>query len=260
MEARLANIESHLAQLATAQPSAVESLSQEVHQTTHASTSNLGATNCPESWGTSPVNMWNDAVPANPSCIGFSLQSTQGDLMNTKRQPELPPLPELLPIVDNYFQNYNRLTPLFDEPTFMRMLLDWYSFPSKRSVVPWAAINVVVAISFHIIDDMDMDDPRLALCVRNVQSVMADLMTWSEDLLGVQVLLGLLIVFQGCTDPQLAIGLVGSVTRLAQSMRLPSKQALIGHSPAEALRRCRIFWIAYIVDRVSKPIVSLASR
>ncbi|KAH6989595.1 hypothetical protein BKA56DRAFT_476671 [Ilyonectria sp. MPI-CAGE-AT-0026] len=169
--------------------------------------------------------------------------------MNTKGQPELPPLPELLPIVDNYFQSYNRLTPLFDEPTFMRMLLDWYSFPSKRSVVPWAAINVVVAISFRIIDDMCMDDPRLALCVRNVQSAMADLMTWSADMLGVQVLLGLLIVFQGYPDPQLAIGLVGSVTRLAQSMRLPSKQALIGHSPAAALRRCRIFWITYIVDR-----------
>ncbi|KAK7402889.1 hypothetical protein QQX98_011374 [Neonectria punicea] len=32
-------------------------------------------------------------------------------------------------------------------------------------------------------------------------------------------------------------------------MQLPSKQALIGHSPAAALNRRRIFWIAYILDR-----------
>ncbi|KPM36540.1 hypothetical protein AK830_g10008 [Neonectria ditissima] len=211
LEARLGNIESHLAQLADA-----TLLTPEVSCRPEASECN-------------------------------SLQpASQGPV---REQLELPSLPELLPVVDSYFQNYNRLTPLFDEPTFMRMLLDWYSSPSKRTVVSWAAINVVLAISFRILDDLSMEDPRLSSCVRNVQSTMADLMTWQEDLLGIQVLLGLVVIFQGGPDPQLAIVLIGSAIRLVQRMRLPSKQALIGHSPAVALHRNRIFWIAYILDR-----------
>ncbi|KAF7552226.1 hypothetical protein G7Z17_g4470 [Cylindrodendrum hubeiense] len=250
MEARLASIESHLAQLATAQPSTTGSLPQDIHHNAGADSFTPATTDRSGTWGPSPsMNKWNDVEPASLACLGFSLQQVDADMIVTTKQPELPPLSEVLPTVDNYFQNYNRLTPLFDEPTFMRILLDWYSSPSKRSVVPWAAINIVLAISFRILDDLPMDDPRLSHCVRNVQSAMADLMTWREDLMGVQVLLGLVIVYQGCTNPQLAIGLVGTVTRLAQSMRLPSKQALIGHSPAVALRRSRIFWIAYIVDR-----------
>ncbi|KAH7123007.1 hypothetical protein EDB81DRAFT_847312 [Dactylonectria macrodidyma] len=239
MEARLANIESHLAQLASTQASVAASIPVDAPQ----SGSSL------ETPGLATLNMWDAIQATNPNFLGLSLQQTARDMPTSSGQLEFPPLSEVLPVVDNYFQNFNHLTPLFEEHAFMRMLLDWYSCTSTRPVVHWAAINVVLAITFRVLDDMPMDDPRLACCVRNVQSAISDLMARREDLLGAQVLLGLVMVFQGGADPQLAIGLVGSVTRLVQSMQLPLKQGLMGLSPATALHRCRVFWIAYILDR-----------
>ncbi|KAK7402888.1 hypothetical protein QQX98_011373 [Neonectria punicea] len=157
IEARLGSIESHLAQLAAAHQRPSEILQPDTRQMTGTSLT-PGLSSRPEA---------------------DSIQQSVGE------QLELPSLPDLLLMVDSYFQNYNRYTPLFDEPTFMRMLLDWYSSPSKRTVVSWAAINVVLAISFRILDDLSMEDPRLSSCVRNVQSTMADLTTWQEDLLGI---------------------------------------------------------------------------
>lgn len=170
--------------------------------------------------------------------------------LTTHHHLELPPLSEILPVVDNYFKKYNRLMPLFDEPTFMRMLLDWHSSPNKRSMVPWAAVNIVMAINYRVLEGRYMDDPPLAQCVRNIRSVMTELMTPGQDLMGVQVLLAMAIFYQGSADFQLAIVLMGSVVRLAQSLRLHSRLASQGVSKAEALLRCRIFWIAYIYDRV----------
>jgi hypothetical protein len=82
----------------------------------------------------------------------------------------------------------------------------------------------------------------------NVQSVTTELMAWSGDILGLQVLLGMVILFQGTTNPQLAIVLIGSAIRLAQSMGLPSTRA--SDDPNESAQRRRVFWIAYILDKV----------
>lgn len=196
--------------------------------------------------------MWNHATTL--PCLGISPQlPTAAGVVNTA-QLELPPLVEILPALDNYFENYNCFTPLFDRAAFMHMVIDWYSTPSKRTLIPWATINVVTAISYRVLDDIPMDDPRLVTCIQNCQAATTELMAWGEDLLGLQVLLGMVILFQGTTNPQLAIVLIGSAMRLAQSMNLPSANADPGLSPAASLARRRIFWIAYILDRVCRSV------
>lgn len=130
-------------------------------------------------------------------CLGLSPKPTDNRVIPTSGQLELPDLPELLPIVDNYFHNYNRYMPLFDQSTFMRMLLEHYLSTSRQAVLPWAVINLVLAISYRVIDDMPLDDPRLAQCVRNLHSATTHLMTWNKDLLDLQVLPGMFILFQG---------------------------------------------------------------
>ncbi|KAI0415266.1 hypothetical protein F5X98DRAFT_346967 [Xylaria grammica] len=54
-------------------------------------------------------------------------------------QLQLPPLLTLRPIVNNYFNNYNRFTPSFDQASFMRMILDWHSSTARQALVRWAA-------------------------------------------------------------------------------------------------------------------------
>jgi hypothetical protein len=168
----------------------------------------------------------------------------------TSNQLELPPLSEVLPAVDNYFRNYNAIIPIFDETAFMRMLLDFFAQTTKRSIVPWAAINVVLAINYRVLEGRDSNDSELARCLQNVRSVMSELMVQGKDLIGLQVLLGMVILFLGSSDFQLAIVLTGSVVRLAQSLRLNSKEALEGLTGAEKAHRTSLFWLSYIYDRV----------
>lgn len=192
--------------------------------------------------------MWNTATTL--PCLGISPQLPSGSMAPDTAQLELPPLVEILPALENYFDNYNCFIPLFDRPAFMHMVVDWYSSPSRRTLIPWAAINIVTAISYRVLDDLSIDDPRLARCIRSCQSVTTELMAWGQDLLGLQVLLGMVILFQGTTNPQLAIVLIGSATKLVQSLELPSQSADSTSSPSTSLQRRRIFWIAYILDRV----------
>ncbi|KAF9767196.1 hypothetical protein IL306_000287 [Fusarium sp. DS 682] len=117
----------------------------------------------------------------------------------------------------------------------------------KKDLIPWAAIDLVLAMTYRIIDDASIEEPKLARCISNVQSVTTELMAWSGDLLGLQVLLGMVLLFQGTTHPQLAMVLIGCAIRLAQSMGLPSTRAS-GTSDEPAQCR-RVFWIAYILDK-----------
>ncbi|KAF4450191.1 hypothetical protein F53441_6625 [Fusarium austroafricanum] len=190
--------------------------------------------------------MWNQATTL--PCLGVSPQFPAGAIMANTGKLELPAMHEVLPALERYFDHYNLYMPLFDKAVFIRMTIDWYSAHPKQSLVPWAAINVVLAITYRVIDDKFIDDPVLARCIRNFQSVATELMAWSDDLLGLQVLLGMVILFQGTTNPQLAIVLIGSAIRLAQSMGLPSAKTT--DDTAVSIQRRRVFWIAYILDKV----------
>jgi hypothetical protein len=186
---------------------------------------------------------------------GFSSAAITDPLPQTVKAPasdqlELAPLSEILPVVDNYFRNYNAIIPLFDETAFMRMLLDWFSGSTKRTMISWAAINVVLAISYRVVEGRAIDDPAFAQCTQNVRSVMSDLMMQGKDLMGLQVLLGMVILFHGSPDFQLAVVLTASVVRLTQSLGLHLKQAQAGLSRAEKAHQRRLFWLSYIYDKV----------
>jgi hypothetical protein len=238
LEERLANIEALLTALGgrTTQPGLDISLSD------------IDASGSSNNWGISPIQTPLDVA----HCDDAALLNANSQLTKaaTSDQLELAPLSEVLPLVDNYFRNYNTIVPLFDENAFMRMLLDWYSSSTKRSMVTWAAINVVLAINYRILEGKTMDDPAFSKSIRNVRSVMSELMTQGQDLMGLQVLLGMVILFQGSSEVQLAIVLTASVIRLAQSLRLNSKKALKGLPKSEQAHRTRLFWLSYIYDRV----------
>ncbi|KAF5677361.1 omega-6 fatty acid desaturase (delta-12 desaturase) [Fusarium heterosporum] len=198
----------------------------------------------------SASNSWTTSARTPGEATSSTTNSAQPTTkVSALSQLELAPLSEILPVVDNYFRNYNAIIPLFDETAFMRMLLEWFSSSTKRSMISWAAINVVLALSYRIVEGRLVDDPELAQCTRNLRSVMSELMTPGKDLLGLQVLLGMVIMFQGSPDFQLAIVLTGSVVRLAQSLGLHLKQTLTGLSRAEQAHRRRLFWLSYVYDK-----------
>ncbi|KAF5972372.1 transcriptional activator Mut3p [Fusarium coicis] len=240
LEERLANIEALLTALG-------RTVAPQTQPGLDISLSDIDVSGSSSSWGISPIQTPLEVAHCQRTAI--SNADSQLSKHTSSDQLQLAPLSDVLPIVDNYFRNYNSMIPLFEENVFMRMLLDWYSSSTKRSIIAWAAINVVLAINYRILEGKTMDDLAFSQSIRNVRSVTSELMMQGQDLMGLQVLLGMVILFQGSSEVQLAIVLIGGVIRLAQSLRLNSKKALEGLSASEQAHRTRLFWLTYIYDR-----------
>jgi hypothetical protein len=163
----------------------------------------------------------------------------------------LPPLEAILPLLDDYFINFNSFIPLFVHEDFMASVRDWYSSSSHRDPATWATINIALALSLQQCryDSESRRSEDLQTYVSNAQSVMNSLATRDADLKGLQVILGLVIIFQGVLDPRPAAVLTATAVKLAHRLKLNSKQGHKGMSEAAVAERRRLFWITYILDR-----------
>lgn len=166
----------------------------------------------------------------------------------------LPARQELLPIVHHFFANFNSVIPIFSRPAFMRLLNGWESRPHDKVV--WAAIQIVIALGLRTprpgTVDSGFEYTSMAhRCMLNAQSVVSELVTRNEDLLGIQVLLGIVMLFQDTKDPTPASVLIGAAVRLAHRLQLQSRDAVYNNSDEETLQRSRVFWIAYTLEKVS---------
>ncbi|KAJ4123090.1 hypothetical protein NW768_010083 [Fusarium equiseti] len=167
---------------------------------------------------------------------------------------DLPPLEEILPVINHYFSTFNTVIPLFQQPSFLKLVTNWYNNPASRDRATWAAIQTVLAIGYRtpqlsLTDSQAVHVEKADQCLRNVQSVVSELVTREEDLLGVQVLLGIVMLFQNSRDPKPAGVIIGTALRLAHRLRLHSQEAMMCFPAAEAEHRSRVFWIAYVLDK-----------
>ncbi|KAI0893462.1 fungal-specific transcription factor domain-containing protein [Annulohypoxylon nitens] len=176
----------------------------------------------------------------------------------------LPPLDDILPSVERYFEHTNSFIPLFDKSDFNRILMDWYH-PSSNSghdhlkthsrQTVFAAINVVVALSFRVPSSLSQDlslgeeHPMVELCMRNTERVVMDLINSAEDLVILQVLLGMMVLYLGSRNSQLVTTLVGSAVQLCHRLRLYSSEENADFQPLVKIKRERLFWITYILDK-----------
>lgn len=203
------------------------------------------------------------SIAANSSALTpeslTDILGNDGSGPNEKRGEDyqLPPLHEVLPWVSEYFATTNRAMPLFHEATFIRTLRDWYSTPvSQQDPAVWGVINVVLALSRrHLYLDISSPRGTLDVYVRNAQSVLNHLITRDEDLLGIQVVLGLAMIFYGTSDPKPATVLLATACRLAYALRLNTREFRgrgneLRHADDDLiLQRQRVFWVLYINDR-----------
>jgi hypothetical protein len=162
-----------------------------------------------------------------------------------------------MPIVNNYFDASNKILPLFCEAHLMRLITSWYSKSPKRDKVTWAAILVIIALGLRL------PAPRNTIsftpeeksewenyCMRNAQSVMSELVDRDQDLLGLQVLLALTMLFCNSSDVKPANILVGTAMKLSHRFQLHSSASAEHFTPEEVQERLKVFWIAYILDKV----------
>ncbi|KAL9115555.1 MAG: hypothetical protein Q9187_007291 [Circinaria calcarea] len=155
-----------------------------------------------------------------------------GDLFDRRTFTPLPPLPEALSLLKDFFENFN------------------YPFDGSGW---WASLNVALAIAHRLrvvsnLVSRDEDNKAWGL-LKNALGVLTELTMRSGDLLSVQALLGMALFLQGTPNPQPSFFLVSAAIRLAHSIGLHKRGSGFGLTPLEVEQRKRVFWIAYMLDK-----------
>lgn len=208
------------------------------------------------------LDLWTPLI-SNPqdSSAGAGTGHEQPDL-------RLPPIQVSFPIIKRYFETCNPGLPIFHEPTFYTMFIDWYrvaeesssSSPQQqqqkqvRDPATWAVINATMALTLRQTAARNIatreEEDRLAReCMSNAQSVIDTLVTRDEDFKGLQTLLCLSLVFLSSATPKPACILIAMAVKLVHRLRAHTREGKEKMDAAAALQRDRLFWVTYVLDR-----------
>jgi len=176
-----------------------------------------------------------------------------GDLFQRPIFRPLPPKPEALSLLQDYFDNFNCIFPLFHQPTFMHLVQMQYSAEPYQGSGWWASLNCALAIAHRLrvmsnLVPQDEDEKAWGY-LKNAIGVFPELTMRNTDLLSVQALLGMALFLQGTPNPQPTFLLVSAAMRLAQSIGLHKRGTGFNLNPIEIEQRKRVFWIAYMLDK-----------
>ncbi|KAF5660714.1 Mut3p-like transcriptional activator [Fusarium heterosporum] len=176
-----------------------------------------------------------------------------GDLFQRPIFRPLPSKVEALSLLQDFFDNFNCIFPLFHQPTFMHLVHLQYSSEPYQGSGWWASLNIALAIAHRLrvmsnLVPQDEDDKAWGY-LKNAIGVFPELTMRNTDLLSVQALLGMALFLQGTPNPQPAFLLVAAAMRLAQSIGLHKRGTGFNLNPIEIEQRKRVFWIAYMLDK-----------
>lgn len=162
----------------------------------------------------------------------------------------LPPLEDVLPIVQAFLKRFNAILPLFHSNTLLQMVHDFYhsSLPQRDPVV-WAAINVVLALAYQY-DLAGSDNSNLSVeYLDKAQSVLSDIILGETHLLNVQVLVGMALILQASPDLTHALVMIATTMRLVHKIGLHDRAASAHLDATTTRQRACVFWMAYILDK-----------
>lgn len=169
---------------------------------------------------------------------------------SSQKYTSLPPLQQVLPIVQIFLDKFNSVLPLFHAQTLLRLVHEFYSLsPQQRDPVAWAAINVVLALAHRHAMVGDSDPSHSVEYLSRAQSVLSSVILGDTQLLNIQVLVGMVMLLQGAQDQQPPLILIATTMRLAHKIGLHTRASLMHLDPVLAQQRVCVFWIAYILDK-----------
>ncbi|KAG5771235.1 hypothetical protein H9Q72_002143 [Fusarium xylarioides] len=176
-----------------------------------------------------------------------------GDLFQRPIFRPLPPKPEALSLLQDFFDNFNCIFPLFHRPTFMHLVHLQYSSDPYQGSGWWASLNCALAIAHRLRVMSNLvpqdEDEKAWGHLKNAIGVFPELTMRNTDLLSVQALLGMALFLQGTPNPQPTLLLVSAAMRLAHSIGLHKRGTGFNLNPIEIEQRKRVFWIAYMLDK-----------
>ncbi|KIW06828.1 uncharacterized protein PV09_02508 [Verruconis gallopava] len=177
-----------------------------------------------------------------------SMSSVRECENSASKSMTLPPLQQVLPIVQIYLDGFNSVLPLFHAETLLQLVHDWYCVKTvQQDPVAWAAINVVLALAQRHNTGADHEGPSSATYLNRVESVLPMVVLGDIQLLNVQVLVGMVTLLQNSQDLQPALILLATTMRLAHAIGLHDRIYSADLDTNHERQRAYVFWLAYIL-------------
>ncbi|KAI9899782.1 hypothetical protein N3K66_006243 [Trichothecium roseum] len=182
---------------------------------------------------------------------GFSEHSEGGARPSIADMCPLPDEHVVEGLLQGPFKMFNDALPIFELEKLMETVRRWYRDPSGQDTATWAAINVAMALGLrHAPPPQSESSQDMALaCISNAQSCIDGLVYRDRDLKGLQVLLGLVVLFLASPHPYPACVWIATAVKLAHRLRLHRRDACAGLDADAAPQRRRLFWVTYVLDR-----------
>ena len=172
----------------------------------------------------------------------------------SRGQRGLPPLKELLHLLQEYFDYFNYVIPLYPQDKFMRQVQEHHPKGIHNDPALWAAVCVTLALAFRLralrAVTTSEDDLIAWDYLRNALEVVPELtLSQNSSLCGITAILGMAIFLQGTPHVQPASVLVATAIRMCSGLGLHRRDTNSQLSAVEIEQRSRIVWIAYLLDR-----------
>ncbi|KAK7700906.1 hypothetical protein SLS57_011953 [Botryosphaeria dothidea] len=165
------------------------------------------------------------------------------------RYSQLPPMDEMLSLINDFFDTCNVLVPLYHQDTFMFQLYENLSTGFNQSAGWWASLNTVLALA-HISRTKSTFFPqelekKAWQYMKGALAIQAEQPALDFDVTSVQALVGMITSF----NSQMPSMMLATAIRIAHGIGLHVNSDDPNMSAIEKEQRRRVFWIAYIFDR-----------
>ncbi|KAL3428731.1 hypothetical protein BDV09DRAFT_190710 [Aspergillus tetrazonus] len=196
----------------------------------------------------------NVPIPSHSPRILASLQEPEEeergeilDFVDGSSPLDLPPLHEALPAVEQYLATLNSVIPLFHPSRLKNSLRNLYAARAQRHCSTWAAINMVLALTYS--SHAPSDRQKAAHYLNRSQAILTEIIMGEAAIINVQILLGLAMLFQGARNLKPAAMITAIALHLAHELGLHARSQSEGLNTSATLERNHVFWIAYIINR-----------
>ena len=160
---------------------------------------------------------------------------------------------QTLSLLQIYFEHFNSVVPLFDQTSFMAKIEQRFTQDLRSDRAWWGALNVMLSLAFRLqailIGSNEDNDRRSWRFLQYALSVIPDLTFGDTSLLGVQTLLGMVIILQGTFNPHAAAVLIATAIKLLHQLGLHENTPNSGTYTHRIDQRNRTIWVAYILDK-----------
>ncbi|KKK14330.1 hypothetical protein AOCH_001059, partial [Aspergillus ochraceoroseus] len=165
----------------------------------------------------------------------------------------LPPKEEVLSILDDFLQNFNKMCPLFQPAKLVALFQQDKLDINSQSPACWASINVVLALGTSSRvknwEAVQPDYQKSWFFIKNALSVLNRLCLGPASLWSIQALLGIIVFLLGTMASEPCNLLIATAIRFCHDLGLERMDNVSAMNPEESEQRRRVFWIAYSLDR-----------